>query len=276
MGGLFGIAGKENCSRSLFYGTDYHSHLGTENGGLAVLGPKGFFNSIHSIGQAQFKSRFVDDYKKMDGHLGLGVIDDDSSQPLIIRSKFGTFAIAATGLITNKDKLTDILLANGDSFNELETGGINQVELVGKLICLGNDLVNGIARMQNLIEGSICALIMTEKGIYAARDRFGRFPLSLGGKGDGEDRSFVVATEASSFNNLGCETVKYLGPGEVALITADKYETVKSAGEEEKSVRFSGFIPATPHRVMRASAWRGPGKGVVGRWPEMMMCRPIW
>ncbi|MDI6726766.1 MAG: amidophosphoribosyltransferase [Smithellaceae bacterium] len=254
MGGLFGIVSKENCSRSLFYGTDYHSHLGTENGGLAVFGENGFFNSIHSIGQAQFKSRFVDDYKKMFGHMGLGAIDDDSPQPLIIRSKFGAFAIAATGLITNKEKLTNILLANGDSFSEMEAGGINQAELVGKLICHGNDIVDGIVGMQDVIEGSICALIMTERGIYAARDRLGRFPLTLGEKIGGEDKSFAVATEASTFNNLGYQTVKYLGPGEVVLITPDKCETVKPAGDEKKVCSFLWIYTGYP-----SSSYEGIG-----------------
>ncbi len=132
MGGIFGVVSEGNCAKTLFYGTDYHSHLGTENAGLAVLGEGGFCNTIHSISQAQFKSRFVDDYKAMNGSMGIGAIDDESPQPLIIRSKFGTYALAATGLITNKDELTGNLLKEGASFSEMADGGVNSVELVAQ------------------------------------------------------------------------------------------------------------------------------------------------
>ncbi|MEK6655522.1 MAG: amidophosphoribosyltransferase, partial [Thermodesulfobacteriota bacterium] len=179
MGGIFGVV-SDDCAKTLFYGTDYHSHLGTESAGLAVLGASGFYNTIHSISQAQFKSRFADDYKGMQGAMGIGAIDDESPQPLIIRSKFGTYALAATGLITNKDQLTLNLLLEGASFSEMAGGGVNSVELVAKLINRGDDIVDGIVRMQNAIEGSVCLLLMTAEGLYAARDRYGRFPLSIG------------------------------------------------------------------------------------------------
>ena len=125
MGGLFGVIADDNCSKTLFYGTDYHSHLGTENAGMAVYGQEGFYKTIHSISQAQFKSRFVDDYKVMNGYIGIGAIDDDSPQPLIFRSKFGTFAIAASGLIENKEDLTEAMLAEGISFSERTGGKVN-------------------------------------------------------------------------------------------------------------------------------------------------------
>jgi amidophosphoribosyltransferase len=134
MGGIFGVVSGENCAKTLFYGMDYHSHLGTENAGLAVLGPSGFCNTIHRISQTQFKSRFVDDYRAMNGAMGIGAIDDESPQPLIIRSKFGTYALAATGLITNKNDLTGNLLREGASFSEMADGGVNSVELVAQLI----------------------------------------------------------------------------------------------------------------------------------------------
>ena len=180
MGGIFGVVSEGNCAKTLFYGTDYHSHLGTENAGLAVFGDGGFSHAIHSISQAQFKSRFVEDYKGMTGRMGIGAIDDESPQPLIIRSKFGTYALAAVGLITNKDELTRRLLREGGSFSEMADGGINNVELVAKLINRGETIVDGIARMQQAVEGSICLLLMAREGIYAARDRYGRFPLAIG------------------------------------------------------------------------------------------------
>ncbi|MBN1547076.1 MAG: amidophosphoribosyltransferase [Syntrophaceae bacterium] len=220
MGGLFGVISNENCSKTLFYGTDYHSHLGTENAGMAIFGPSGFFKTIHSISQAQFKSRFVDDYKVMDGHMGLGVIDDDSPQPLIFRSKFGTFAIAASGLIENKEILTEELLKEGISFSERTGGRTNSVELAAKLINKGNSIVDGIKRMQDQIQGSLCILIMTEEGIYAARDKYGRFPITIG-RGMVDKKSLAVATEASSFPNLGFEVESYIGPGEIKYLSTD-------------------------------------------------------
>jgi glutamine phosphoribosylpyrophosphate amidotransferase len=205
MGGIFGVISEGNCAKALFYGTDYHSHLGTENAGLAIW-DEGFSHTIHSISEAQFKSRFVGDYKEMTGNMGIGAIDDDSPQPLIIRSKFGTYALAATGLITNKDELTRNLLRNDASFNEMAGGGVNSVELVAKLINRGESIVDGIVRMQRVIEGSVCLLLMTREGIYAARDRYGRFPLSIG-KGiceAGSTPSYAAATESSSFLMFPC------------------------------------------------------------------------
>jgi amidophosphoribosyltransferase len=205
MGGIFGVVSGGNCAKTLFYGLDYHSHLGTENAGLAVLGEGGFSNTIHSISQTQFKSRFVDDYKAMKGSLGIGAIDDESPQPLIIRSKFGTYALAATGLITNKDELTGNLLRDGASFSEMADGGVNSVELVAKLINRGTNIVDGIVGMQRAIEGSVCLLLMTKEGITAARDRYGRFPLVIGReiRNDGCPTGYAAATESSSFPNLG-------------------------------------------------------------------------
>lgn len=266
MGGIFGVVTKENCARLLFYGTDYHSHLGTENGGLAVFGQDGFSNSIHSIGQAQFKSRFLDDYRKMNGFMGIGAIDDDSPQPLIIRSKFGSFAIVVTGLITNKNELTATLLDKGDSFNEMTTGGVNSAELAGKLICLGDDLVDGIVKMQTLIEGSICALIMTAEGIYAVRDRLGRFPLTLGERIEEGNNSYIVATEASSFDNLGYASAKYLGPGEVVFMNREGYETLRAPGKERQVCSFLWIYTGYP-----SSSYEGIGvEGARERCGRMM------
>lgn len=244
MGGLFGVVAKENCIKSLFYGTDYHSHLGTENGGLAVFGGDHFHKAIHSISQAQFKSKFVEHYRQMSGTAGVGVIDDDSPQPLIIRSKFGTFAIAATGLVSNKDRLAAELLKEGTSFSEIKDGIVNTVELVAKLISRGDSLVEGIVRMQDAIEGSLCVLILTDKGLYAARDKYGRFPLALGRERTGG--GYAVATESSSFPNLNYEVVKFIGPGEIVLLTADQYKVLKPENQERKVCAFLWIYTGYP------------------------------
>ena len=249
MGGLFGVVSSNDCVKTLFYGTDYHSHLGTENGGMAVLGAKGFYKAIHSISQAQFKSRFVDDYKKMEGYFGIGAIDDETPQPLIFRSKFGVYAVAATGLITNKNKLVNELLNEGASFGETSGGTVNNAEIVAYLINRGNNIVEGIASMRGAIEGSICALVLTTEGIYAARDKFGRFPLAIGKKKDEKDKSYVVATEASSFENLGYEVAQFLGPGEIALLTPEGVKQMKPEGAEKKICSFLWIYTGYPSSI---------------------------
>ncbi|MBU2053665.1 MAG: amidophosphoribosyltransferase [Proteobacteria bacterium] len=250
MGGIFGCV-SEQCAKDLFYGTDYHSHLGTENAGLAIFGADGFGNTIHSISQAQFKSRFVDDYKTMQGDMGIGAIDDESPQPLLIRSKFGTYALAATGLITNKDDLARKFLREGASFSEMAGGGVNSVELVAKLINRGDDIVDGILRMQNAIEGSVCLLLMNAEGIYAARDRYGRFPLSIGKeiRPDGSSPGFAAATEASSFPNLGYELIRSLGPGEIVRLDRGGVRTEHPAGEERHVCAFLWIYTGDPASV---------------------------
>ncbi|MDD5711341.1 MAG: amidophosphoribosyltransferase [Smithellaceae bacterium] len=250
MGGMFGVVAKDDCVKSLFYGTDYHSHLGTENGGLAVWNEGEFSNHIHSISQAQFKSRFVSDYRDMVGTMGIGVIDDDSPQPLIVRSRFGICAIAATGLIRNKAALAEKILAEGGSFSEVAGGGVNSVELVAKLINKGDTIVDGIEKMQGMIEGSVCALIMTDEGIYAARDKYGRFPLVIGEKSGGG--SFCVAEEASSFANLGFEAVRFLGPGEITLITKDGLKILRAERGERQVCAFLWIYTGYP-----ASSYEG-------------------
>ncbi len=249
MGGIFGVVSQDNCVQTLFYGTDYHSHLGTENGGMAVLGAKGFQNANHSISQAQFKSRFVDDYRKMEGFAGIGAIDDDSPQPLIIRSKFGPYALVATGLISNKEKLISELLNEGVSFSEMSGGGVNNVEIIARLINRGDNIVEGIASMRGAVEGSICALILTQDGIYAARDKFGRFPLAIGKKKGSNGKSFVVATEASSFENLGYELVRFIGPGEISLISQEGFRQMKPEGNVKKICSFLWIYTGYPSSI---------------------------
>ncbi len=249
MGGLFGVVSEDNCVQTLFYGTDYHSHLGTEHGGMAVFGDRGFYNTIHGISQAQFKSRFVDDYKKMDGVSGIGAIDDESPQPLIFRSKFGLYAVVATGLITNKNELVSELLNEGASFTEMAGGGVNNAEIVASLINRGNNIVEGIASMRGIIEGSICVLVLAPEGIYAARDKFGRFPLALGKSRDPKKKSHVVATEASSFENLGYELVRFVGPGEIVLLKPEEVIPLKPEGATKKICSFLWIYTGSPSSI---------------------------
>ncbi len=254
MGGLFGVVASGNCAKTLFYGVDYHSHLGTENAGLAVFGPGGFSNTIHRISQAQFKSRFVDDYQTMNGTRGIGAIDDESPQPLLIRSKFGTYALAATGLITNKDELAGKLLSDGASFNEMADGGVNSVELVAQLINRSASIVDGIVRVQQSIEGSVCLLLMTENGLYAARDRYGRFPLVIGRQSARSDSpaGHAVATESSAFLNLGYEQVRSLGPAEIVRLDAAGIHDEQPPGPDKQVCAFLWIYTGYP-----ASAYEG-------------------
>ena len=249
MGGIFGVVTEDSCVQTLFYGTDYHSHLGTEHGGMAVFGANGFYNTIHEISQAQFKSRFVDDYKKMEGHSGIGAIDDESPQPLIFRSKFGVYAVVATGLITNKSELVGELLNEGASFAEMAGGGVNNAEIVASLINRGDNIVEGIASMRGIIEGSICVLVLTAEGLYAARDKAGRFPLALGQSKDPNRKSYVVATEASSFENLGYELQRFLGPGEIVLLTPDGIRQLKPEGSQKKICSFLWIYTGSPSSI---------------------------
>jgi len=230
MSGIFGIVSRANCAETLFYGTDYHTHMGTEYGGITVLG-KRFFRSIHDISQSQFKSKFVDEYKDMQGNMGIGVISDKEPQPLIVGSKFGTFAVVAAGLIENADALSADLMQEGHSFGEMSSGGINSVELVAKLINRGKNIIEGIEKMFDEIKGSASLLLLTGEGIYGARDRLGRFPLVVGERGG----DFAIATETCSFLNLGFKIIKFLDPGEIVFIGQEGLKQ-KMAGRDTSQI----------------------------------------
>jgi len=179
MSGIFGVVSKGNCVQTLFYGTDYHSHLGTEYGGMAVLG-EDFTRQIHDVSQSQFKSKFYDDHQSMSGNKGIGVISASEEQPIYLNSKFGPFCIATNGIIENAEELAAKLLRKGISFSEVSKKVVNTTELVAKLIGQGNDLIDGIEKMFGAIEGSCSLLLLNRAGIYAARDRFGYTPLIIG------------------------------------------------------------------------------------------------
>ena len=213
MSGIFGVVSREDCAEILFYGTDYHSHLGTEYGGMAVLG-KDFVREIHNISQDQFKSKFYEDFKRMKGNKGIGVISDFDEQPIYLNSKFGPFCIVTNGFLENIDELKDELLKKGISFSEVGKGAVNVTELIAKLINQGNDITDGIEKMFGVIDGSCSLMLLNRDGIYAGRDRFGYSPLIVGRRQD----AWAVTSETSAFPNSEFEIVKYLEPGEIVLL----------------------------------------------------------
>ncbi len=183
MSGIFGVVSKGNCVETLFYGTDYHSHLGTEFGGMAVLG-EDFTRHIRDVSQSQFKSKFYDDFRSMRGNKGIGVISASEEQPIYLNSKFGPFSIATNGIVENANKLAAELLSKGISFSEVSKNAVNTTELVAKLINQGDNLLDGIEKMFRAIQGSCSLLLLNRAGIYAARDRFGYTPLLIGKRDD--------------------------------------------------------------------------------------------
>jgi len=229
MGGLFGVVSKDDCVDDLFYGTDYHSHLGTCRGGLAVMDGGTYARFIHDITTAQFRSKFEDDIAKMAGTSGIGVISDNESQPLIIGSHLGPYAIVTVGVINNVDELTRQAFGKKTiHFSEMSGGGINPTELFATLINQESTFEDGIEHAQAVIEGSCSVLLLTREGIYAGRDRLGRTPVVVGAKAG----AYAAAMETSAFPNLGFEIDRYLGPGEVVRMTADGVEQLKPAGDK--------------------------------------------
>jgi amidophosphoribosyltransferase len=220
MGGVFGTVSRNDCVKDLFYGIDYHFHLGTKRGGMAVWNGRQFVRTIHSIESDYFRSKFEPDLPKFDGHLGIGVISDNDSQPLVIGSHLGTFAIVTVARITNMAALTEEAYRRGQQFSESAGGGINPTELVGALICRAPSFEEGIRQAHRQIKGSCSLLILTAEGIYAARDRRGRTPLVVGSRPD----SLAVASESCAFPNLGYEPCVEVGPGEILFLTPDGVE----------------------------------------------------
>ena len=235
MGGFFGVASKTNCTLELFYGVDYHSHLGTRRGGMATFGEDGFQRAIHNIENSPFRTKFDKDVEELKGNLGIGCISDYEPQPLLIQSHLGSFAITTVGKINNMDELLEKVYENGHThFQEMSGGQINATELIASLICKADTIVDGIRYVQKLVDGSMTILLMTPEGLYAARDRFGRTPLVIGKKED----AFCVSFENFAYINLGYSDYKELGPAEIVFITPDSVETVSPAGEEMKICSF--------------------------------------
>ena len=235
MGGFFGVASKTNCTLDLFYGIDYHSHLGTRRGGMAIYGKAGFSRAIHNIENSPFRTKFERDADEMEGKIGIVCISDYEPQPLLIQSHFGSFAITTVGKINNLRALLNIVYQNGHThFQEMSGGQINATELIASLVCKKDSIVEGIQYVQELVDGSMSMLIMTSEGIYAARDRYGRTPVVVGKKETG----FAVSFENFAFKSLGYDDYKELGPAEIVYITPEGVETVSEAGKNMKICSF--------------------------------------
>ena len=235
MGGIFGVCSKNECTMDLFFGTDYHSHLGACRGGMAVFDGRQFTRAIHNIENSPFRTKFESDIPEMKGNMGIGCISDNYPQPVVLYSRIGTFALVMVGSINNKKQLAEQLIKEDNVyFSELSGGRINDSELTASLICRKDSIAKGIAYAQSVIDGSLTMLICADGGIYAARDKLGRTPLSIGAKEDGRCISF----ESFAYINIGYKLCYELGPGEAVFVTADKITPVIKAGEEMRMCSF--------------------------------------
>ena len=235
MGGFFGVASNNDCVSDLFFGVDYHSHLGTKRGGMAVHGADGFKRAIHNIENSPFRTKFEYDLTEMYGNMGVGCISDNDPQPLLVRSHLGSFAIATVGRINNTDALVANLMKDKSAhFSEMSGGVINATELTASLINKRDTIVEGMKYACEAIQGSMSILLLTADALYAARDRLGRTPLTVGKK----DGAFCAAFECFSYINLGFTDYTELGPGEIVRITTECCETVCPPGDEMKICAF--------------------------------------
>ncbi len=235
MGGFFAAASKNDCVFDLFFGVDYHSHLGTRRAGMAVYSEEsGFDKAIHNIENAPFRTKFQTESTAMHGSLGIGCISDFEAQPILVRSHHGTFAITTVGKINNINEITEKIIENKAHFFEMQGGEINQTELVAAIINQKENFIDGIRYAQDIIDGSMSMLILTPLGIYAARDRLGRTPIVLGKKDDGYCASF----ESFAYLNLGYSDYKELGPGEIDIITPDEVKTLVGPGDKMRICTF--------------------------------------
>jgi amidophosphoribosyltransferase len=236
VGGFFGVVAASDCVHDLFFGTDYHSHLGTKRGGLAVRNGDGIVRFIHNIENAQFRSKFESDLASLAGRRGIGVISDFEDQPVLIRSHLGDYALVTVGVVKNHEALIrkafDRRLIH---FSEMSGGEINPTELVASLINQERSFADGLRNALSAVEGSCSMLLLTDRGVYAARDRRGRTPIVIGRK----DGAWAASLETCAFPNLGYEVDRYLGPGEVVFLTEDGVEPVKPA---EDILQICGFL----------------------------------
>ncbi|MCQ2538727.1 MAG: amidophosphoribosyltransferase [Lachnospiraceae bacterium] len=235
MSGFFGVTSKDDCVFDLFFGIDYHSHLGTRRGGMAVLGENGLNRAIHNIENSPFRTKFDKEVQDMKGHYGIGCISDYEPQPLIVRSQHGTYSLTTVSKINNTDELVEKIFRSGNShFLEMSGGEINATELVAALINQKDNLIDGINYALESVDGSLSLLLLNQNGIYAARDLKGRTPVVIGCK----EGAFCAAFEDFSFENLGYKSYKELGPGEIVVINEEKCTTLKAPGKDMKICTF--------------------------------------
>lgn len=235
MGGFFGVASKEDCVFDLFYGVDYHSHLGTRRAGMAVYGKEnGFDKAIHNIENAPFRTKFASESNSMQGNFGIGCISDFEAQPILVRSHHGTFAVTTVGKINNIDEIAQKLIDGNTHFFEMSNGDINPTELVASIINQKENLIEGIKYALDIVDGSLSLLVLTDKGVYAARDKYGRTPVVLGHK----EGSYCACFESFAYLNLGYEDYKELGPGEVVVFDGESVKTLVAPGDKMKICTF--------------------------------------
>ena len=236
MGGFFGVISRKNCKYDVFFGTDYHSHLGTKRGGLAFYDEeKGFQRQIHNIENTPFRTKFEGDLSKMNGTIGIGSISDTDPQPLLVRSHLGMFAISTIGIIKNAEELVDKTFNGpGNQFMAMSSGAVNSTELTAALINRCDNLVDGIRYAQSAIEGSCTILILTRDGLIAARDRLGRLPIVIA-KGE---NAYCGSMESFACQKLGYQPCYNLGPGEIVKVTTDGIEQLSAPGEKMKICAF--------------------------------------
>ena len=234
MGGFFGTIKKENCVADLFYGVDYNSHMGTKRGGMVTLNNGNFTRSIHNIENSYFRTKFEADLPSFSGNSGIGVISDTDAQPIIINSHLGKFAVVTVAKVTNLPELEKELLAKGNHFCEHSNGITNQSELVSMLIIEGKTFVEGIENVYNRLKGSCSMLLLTENGIIAARDKYGRTPIMIGKGKNG----YAVSSETCSFPNLCYEMDYNIGPGEIVQITADGFTQLRKPNKKMQICSF--------------------------------------
>ncbi|MBN2426564.1 MAG: amidophosphoribosyltransferase [Calditrichaceae bacterium] len=235
MGGFFGVVSKEDCVSDLFYGTDYHSHLGTKRGGLAVKNSKEYIRYIHDITNSPFRTKFETDIRKMHGNKGIGIISDTEDQPILVYSHLGSFAIVTVGFIQNREEILKKLFKKKSvHFSELNDGEVNPTELVASIINQENTIEEGIKKVQEIIEGSCSMLILTEKGIYAVRDKLGRTPVVIGEK----EGALSATFETCAFYNLNYAVKKYLGPGECVFLSEEGMEQKIAPGNQMRICSF--------------------------------------
>ncbi len=236
MGGIFGVVSDKDASLDLFFGVDYHSHLGTRRGGLAVLGENGtFLRSIHNISNSPFRTKFETDIDTMHGTMGIGCISDFESQPLLVNSHLGPYAITTVGLVSNKDELVKEILKSGTThFLEMSGGEINQTELIVALINEKKSILEGLQNVQQKIQGSMTILVMTKEGIYGARDKMGRTPLHIGQN----EHGFCFSFESHAYINLGYKDYKELGPSEIVYATSKEIKVLQKPQKQMKICTF--------------------------------------
>ena len=245
MGGMFGVVSRKDCVTDLFFGIDYHSHLGTKKGGIAVYGENGFNRAIHNISNSPFRTKFENDIKEMSGKMGIGCISDNEPQPLLINCRLGSYAIVSVGRVANMEELIQDAFDNGHThFLEMSGGEVNQTELIAAMINQKDTYVDGIINVLRKVKGSISFMLMTKDGLYLVRDKLGRTPLNIG-KGE---NGFCASFESHAYINLGYSLYKELGPGEVCFMTSEEVKTLVEANDKMKICSFLWVYYGYPTR----------------------------